>query len=271
MRRFGAAAILLLLTLPDPAGAGWQAFRQPAKGPAAAIGRYNAGCLKGGRALPPEGKGYQVMRLSRNRYYGHPELVRFIERLGEAVRRERLGVMLVGDLSMPRGGPFSHGHRSHQTGLDVDIALRLDLPRLPRAKRERYEPLDMVRGDGRDVDPRRWGTGQAKLVELAARDPAVARIFVNPAIKRALCRSARGDREWLRRVRPWFAHRAHLHVRLRCPGDDDGCIPQADPPPGDGCGSELASWFRPPDSGRKPAPPKPRPPLPPVCRAMVGG
>ena len=41
------------------------------------IGTYNAGCLGGAAVLPLEGEGYQVMRLSRKRYYGHTNLIQF--------------------------------------------------------------------------------------------------------------------------------------------------------------------------------------------------
>ncbi|MEA3292363.1 MAG: penicillin-insensitive murein endopeptidase [Pseudomonadota bacterium] len=262
---------MLWLSMPLSVGAAeWSNFKQPKAGAASSIGRYNSGCLQGGRALPLQGDGYQVMRVSRNRYYGHPELVRFVSRLGDRVRREKLGVMLVGDLSMPRGGPFASGHRSHQTGLDVDIGLRLDLPSLPVSAREDLQSLSMVKPGRYAIDPAHWSLGQARLIELAAEDPSVARIFVNAVIKRELCRSTRGDRNWLRNVRPWFGHRAHLHVRLRCPEQSRGCVSQLEPPPGDGCGAELASWF--PDPNRKPQkskPPKPRAPLPAQCTAML--
>src|SRR5262245_22680864 len=39
------------------------------------IGFYSKGCLAGGAALPINGKTWQVMRLSRNRNWGHPRLV----------------------------------------------------------------------------------------------------------------------------------------------------------------------------------------------------
>src|SRR5262245_58938531 len=39
------------------------------------IGFYSKGCLAGAEALPINGKTWQVMRLSRNRNWGHPKLV----------------------------------------------------------------------------------------------------------------------------------------------------------------------------------------------------
>src|SRR5687768_3623476 len=49
--------------------------------PARAIGSYAKGCVAGGVALPIDGENWQVMRLSRNRNWGHPNLIRFLERL----------------------------------------------------------------------------------------------------------------------------------------------------------------------------------------------
>ncbi len=64
------------------------------------------------------------------------------------------------------------------------------------------------------------------MIKLAAQDNDVTRIFVNPAIKQQLCLDAGTDRDWLRKVRPWFQHRAHMHVRLRCPADSLECEDQ---------------------------------------------
>ena len=88
---------------------------------AQSIGAYNAGCISGAVSVPINGTGYQVMRLSRNRVYGHPDLKHFIESLGQTATKQQLGSLLIGDLGQPRGGPTLSGHRSHQTGLDVDI------------------------------------------------------------------------------------------------------------------------------------------------------
>src|SRR5262249_27208544 len=53
----------------------------PAPLQARTIGFYSKGCLAGAKALPINGKTWQVMRLSRNRNWGHPNLIAFLERL----------------------------------------------------------------------------------------------------------------------------------------------------------------------------------------------
>src|SRR3954469_22183065 len=44
----------------------------PAAMPTRVIGFYAKGCIAGAEALPINGDSWQVMRLSRNRYWGHP-------------------------------------------------------------------------------------------------------------------------------------------------------------------------------------------------------
>ena len=114
--------VLWLAAALVPASAkDWNAQRVPAPGPAQAIGGTSAGCLQGAATLPASGPGYEVLHLGRDRRYGHPELIAFVRRLGAAAKANKLGLMVVGDLSQPRGGPTPNGHRSHQTGLDVDV------------------------------------------------------------------------------------------------------------------------------------------------------
>lgn len=249
----------------------WSSVRSPAPGTPEPFGSYTQGCLRGAIALEPEGEGYQVIRLSRRRYYAHPTMAAFVRELGHRVAQARLGVLLVGDISQPRGGPMLSGHSSHQIGLDVDLWLRLDLPVLPRSQREHVILPSMVDATTGRVDPTRWGTAQETLVYLAATDPRVARVFVHPAIKLALCQRSWPDRTWLRRVRPWFGHDEHIHVRLQCPAGAVHCVPQSPPPEGDGCGEELLEWLRP--RARRPVRPTPTPPserpLPPICREVL--
>ena len=229
-------ALLWLLATPPVAPALlWAKVREPAPGEPRIYGGYASGCLTGAAALPLTGKGFEVMRPERVRHFGHPTLVDFVARLAATVEAEELGTVRVGDLSQPRGGPAPFGHASHQIGLDVDLAYALQ----PRPEGVFYEPMV----DHKSKKPlKHFGRKQVRLLALAAQDPAVARIFVNPVIKRALCDDKGPDRAWRRKVRPWFGHDEHFHVRLACPADSPGCRSQAELPEGEGC-EGLAWWF----------------------------
>jgi len=183
------------------------------------------------------------MRPSRNRAWGHPLLIAAIERLAAGAAQAGWPGLLVGDLGQPRGGPMVTGHASHQIGLDADIWLTpMPAQPLSLAERDNLPARSVVAADGNDVDPAIWGPQYRKLIETAARMPELARMFVNPAIKRALCREAGADRGWLAKVRPWWAttslpYPPHLPARsgaVREPGTG---------PAGDGCGKELDWWF----------------------------
>lgn len=220
----------------------WEKMTDPSPGQSESIGTYNNGCLAGAASLPLQGEGYQVMRSNRGRYYGHREMIRFLYDLSHGVQQLKLGQLLVGDISMPRGGHFSSGHASHQTGLDADIWLKMTDRPLTDAELVDVQPLPMVHIKDYRIHKKNWGKQQALLVQLAAADARVARIFVHPVIKEQLCQRQWTSRDWLRKVRPWWGHYYHFHVRLHCPPGDGNCKPQQAPPPGDGCGAELASW-----------------------------
>jgi penicillin-insensitive murein endopeptidase len=247
---------------------------RPSSLAARAIGSYARGCVAGATALPIDGETWQVMRLSRNRNWGHPRLIAYLERLAQRVPEiNGWPGLLVGDISQPRGGPMLTGHASHQVGLDADLWLTpMPARRLSRGEREEMSAVNMVRPDWLDVDPAVWTTQHTALIRAVSRDAGVARIFVNPAIKRALCREAGSDRGWLSKVRPTYGHNYHFHIRMACPRGEDGCRDQDPPPAGDGCGAELAHWFTPEMLHPKPSPP--RPPLtmaqlPPECRRVL--
>jgi penicillin-insensitive murein endopeptidase len=259
---------------PTPARELFARKTTPLAGPARSIGTYNGGCLEGGMALPLAGPAWQVMRASRDRYWGNPILVAFIERLGEKAKKAGWNGLLIGDMSQPRGGPMLNGHASHQVGLDVDIWFTpMPSHELTREEREFEMALKMVAKDRRDVDPATWSHERTELVRIAAQDPVVARIFVNPAIKKAMCREAGSDRAWLAKVRPWWGHDEHFHVRLACPPDSPLCKQQPETGSGDGCGAELASWLRkteaPPLPAAKPQHNGTLAALPAQCRAVV--
>jgi penicillin-insensitive murein endopeptidase len=247
---------------------------EPAPLPPRAIGGYARGCVAGAVALPIDGETWQVMRLSRNRNWGHPRLVALLERLAKRVPEiNGWPGLLVGDMAQPRGGPMLTGHASHQLGLDADVWLT-PMPdrRLTREEREMMSATNMVREDRLDIDPAAWTPQHTALIRAAAKEPEVARIFVNPAIKKAMCREAGDDRAWLGKVRPTWGHNFHFHIRLACPRAEDDCRDQDPPPAGDGCGPELDHWFT--KAMLFPKPGKPRPPmtmaqLPAECRSVL--
>src|SRR5215510_15377915 len=191
---------------------------------ARSIGFYAKGCLAGAVALPINGKTWQVMRLSRNRNWGHPKLIELLERLSEKGAKAGWPGLLVGDMSQPRGGPMLTGHASHQVGLDADVWLTpMPNRELTRAEREEMSATMIVAPDRKDVDPNVWTPAHTALIKAAAEEPEVERIFVNAAIKKALCREAGDDRAWLNKVRQYWQHDYHFHVRIKCPSDSPEC------------------------------------------------
>jgi penicillin-insensitive murein endopeptidase len=241
------------------------------------IGFYDKGCLAGAEALPINGKTWQVMRLSRNRNWAHPDMVALLERL--SVKAHEVAGwpgLLVEDMSQPRGGPMLTGHASHQIGLDADIWLTpMPKRQLSRNEREEMSATNMVRADRLDIDPAVWTPTHLLVIRAAAQEPRVERIFVNAAIKKALCREAKGDRSWLAKIRPWYGHDYHFHVRITCPPGDSACTPQPPPSESEGCASaDLAYWFTDPVIHPKPSTAKPAPPitlsqLPAACRQIL--
>jgi len=274
MQEAARRAEVLAHSPPDAAKVLFGREGAPTVGPAQAIGAYERGCLSGAVALPADGPNWQVMRPSRNRAWGHPVLIAMLERLAAKLPAQAgWPGLLVGDIAQPRGGPMLTGHGSHQMGLDADLWLT-PMPgrRLAPAERDEMSATDVVRADGMDIDAATWTPQHRRLLETVAREPAVTRIFVNAAIKRALCRETGPDRAWLAKIRPWWGHNYHFHIRLSCPGGDPECHGQAPPPPGDGCGRELDWWFT--EEALHPPPSPPRKPLrltdlPPACAALV--
>jgi penicillin-insensitive murein endopeptidase len=242
----------------------------PAPGPLHIIGTQAASCIAGAVRLPPEGQGFQTIHLTRSSFWGAPSTIARVELLAEQVHAAGLGDIYVEDISRPRGGPLPGGHVSHQRGLDVDVGLDVTpKPALTAAEREAVELPSLVRPDQRGVDPARWTPEVITLLHLAASLPDVDRILINPTIKQRLCQDVRGDRSWLRLMRPWYGHAGHIHISFRCPADQQDCVQAAPPPPGDGCDATLQWWFDQLNAPPKPSPPYHPPPLPAACQAVM--
>ena len=226
------------------------------------FGSYSKGCVAGGVQLPETGPTWQAMRLSRNRNWGHPEAIDFIKKLSaKAAQQPGWAGLYVGDISQPRGGPMLTGHRSHQMGLDIDIWMlppkRLNLT---RAERESLSSISLRRANGAYTNDN-WTRQHHEVIKAAAQDPRTARIFVFPGAKVRMCKEETGDRSYLRKIRPWYGHHYHFHVRLSCPRGAKNCQNQTPPPAGDGC-ADAQQWvnniLNPPPPDPDAPPPKPR-------------
>lgn len=278
IRALGLALALAFVTAPAQAQTAKALFAaKPTPSPHAsfALGAHSRGCLAGAAQLPETGPTWQAMRLSRNRNWGHPETLAFVERLSRQAVRAGWSGLYVGDIGQPRGGPVS-GHASHQIGLDVDIWMlppgRLDLS---RGERERLSSIDMRSADQRSVNGN-WTAAHHRILEAAARDPKVNRIFVTAPVKLRMCADAGRDRAWLRKIRPWWGHNTHFHVRMNCPAGVGGCEAPAPLPAGDGC-ADAVWWvteaLAPPDPNAPAPPPRPElrlADLPEQCAQVLG-
>lgn len=220
------------------------------------IGWYAKGCLAGGEKLPATGPAWQSMRLSRNRQWGHPKMIKLVKHLAtEAQKHDGWPGLLVGDISQPRGGPMITGHASHQVGLDADIWLTPMPDReLTRKERENISATSMLDKTSLVVNEEVFTDAHVAVIKRAASYRSVQRIFVHPAIKKALCERAGTDRSWLAKVRPLWGHYYHFHIRMHCP--NGGCRSQK-PVSGDyGCGKEVDRWLK---NIAKTLKPKPKP------------
>jgi penicillin-insensitive murein endopeptidase len=262
-----------------PAKALFGAEKLPTLGRAMAIGYYPRGCLSGAVALPVTGPTWQVMRVSRNRNWGHPSLVRYLEKLApNAAKATGWKGILVGDLAQPRGGPTPFGHVSHQTGLDVDIWF-MPMPDrvLSKDERESISASNVVADDWKSLNPKFWTPQHVAFIKAAAEQPEVERVLVNAAIKKELCRvEGKNKNGWAAKVRPWYGHHDHIHVRLKCPADSPNCRAQPPVPGDDGCSDKtLAHWFSDkvlnvkPKVGGKPPKPLMMADLPPACKTVL--
>ncbi|THD85737.1 penicillin-insensitive murein endopeptidase [Aliigemmobacter aestuarii] len=236
--------------------------------PAMPIGSYAKGCGAGLVELPETGPTWQAMRLSRNRNWGHPEMIQYLVDLSAVARQIGWAGLYIGDISQPRGGPMTSGHASHQIGLDADIWMlpprRLNLT---RAEREKISSIPVRSADQRSVTSN-WSRGHHLVLKAAASDPRVDRIFVAAAVKIEMCKTAKpADKAWLQKIRPVAGHDTHFHVRLKCPRGARLCETQKPTVAelskgGNGCDDTLNWWvtdyLNPPKTTKKPKEPAPR-------------
>lgn len=244
------------------------AAKRPSQQQPMPVGSYAKGCAAGLVQMPESGPSWQVMRLSRNRNYGHPEMIQFLADLSRTAQQIGWAGLYIGDISQPRGGPMTSGHASHQIGLDADIwQLPPQRLNLTRAEREKISSIPVRSANQRSVT-KNWTQSHKAVMRAAALDPRVDRIFVAAAVKIEMCKTAtRADTAWLQKIRPVAGHDTHFHVRLKCPAGSSACQTQTPSvrelsKGGNGCDETLNWWvtdfLAPPKKVDKPSKPVPR-------------
>ena len=286
--------LVLLFALVQPVAAETLAAKLfaakdlPTSGAAQPIGTYARGCAAGNIELPDTGPTWQAMRLSRNRNWGNPVLVSYLEDLSQKATAFGWNGLYIGDMGNPRGGPMISGHASHQIGLDADVWF---LPpkslTLTVKQREAISSISIRTDDQLSVN-KNWNPSYRAVLKAAASDPRVDRIFVAGAIKIEMCKNATAaDAKWLQHIRPEAGHEDHFHLRLKCPAGSALCQTQKPTVSdlskgGSGCDDTLAYWvsdaYLHPKPVKNPAPPPPRQrgpreftmtDLPPQCSAVL--
>ena len=252
----------------------WHSIEHPSSGPTEIYGSYANGCFNGGVTIPIKEAGYEQVRPSRNRNYGAPAIYDFVQTLnlfGTSQNR----VIILGDISQPRGGPANFGHASHQTGLDIDIWLEDRQEHLSNNLQATLQTPSVVSPKTGAINAH-WKPFYRELLYQAATYPETERIFVNPVIKAHLCQTETNT-AWLEKLRPWYGHDSHFHVRLKCPADNLSCIAQAPIPKGDGCDNNLQNWVNdqiawstaPKTNSTSSSKPQPKKVMPVECQAVL--
>ncbi len=190
------------------------------------IGTPSHGELRHGRQVPTTHPGLFVRTPARA--FGTDEAVRFLVDAVEHVRKDDPSAprIEVHDVSLREGGPM-HGHHSHESGRDADIAYyQVGCRELCSFRRIGAEELDVAR---------QW----ALFWHWLANEQVEA-IFVDHDLQRALYEHARsigvsqndlsrwfqyprqpGDRYGVIRHHP--RHADHFHVRFVCHESDAEC------------------------------------------------
>ena len=230
-------AIIFITSCATADNQEWHKIEKPLDTKAKVYGSYTAGCIAGAEFLGNKGDGF-ISVSNMNRNYGHPELVNIIKELSRNIHNQYDKTLLIGDLAHPRGGPTSirtSAHRSHQSGLDVDIWYNF-------AENDKFEAYSVLNKSRDSINKERFGDLQMQTLKEAAAFNKVERILVNPYVKKSMC-NRYNNAKWLNKLRPWWGHDKHFHVRLKCPASDKSCKKQAPVPNHSGCGKELDWWF----------------------------
>ena len=165
MKRIAIALLAFCATLTCQAATPWQKITHPVAGTPQSIGAFSNGCIVGAHELPLQSDTYQVMRTDQRRYFGHPDLILFIQRLGNQVHNLGLGTVLVGDMGMPAGGRFNGGDPRPPTGTFRQPPDGAGCGHFPATAESTLELSAIVKTAGAGFGFQRWQAGGVVIME----------------------------------------------------------------------------------------------------------
>lgn len=205
--------------------------------PNQAIGTHNDGRLAEAAKLPENGPGF-LARRRVDRAFGTNLMIDMLREAAGQVERAvpNKSPILISNISKSIGGRLCNGkscHKSHQTGLDVDVAF----PSNSRPVHTLWSICGSESGRcngkpiSKEFDAQRFWLF-AKQFACAQDNPLIA-MFVDTDIKKYMCRWARDVAKeniddpsscafkTLKAMKYEPGHHNHFHMRLRCPGNRD--------------------------------------------------
>ena len=199
--------------------------------PGQSVGAASDGKLVGGMQLP-EGAGYYRRRPQAA--WGTNHAIHHIKRAVSVVRNHfpKVHELAIGDISARAGGPLGE-HKSHQSGRDVDMGLYFK-------KRPSGYPESFVRATADTLDLAATWTLIETLASTARSDAGVEVMFLDYELQQLLYGWAqeqgvskhrlgeifqypRGEASASGLIRHEPGHDTHVHVRFKCPKNDDNC------------------------------------------------
>ncbi len=179
----------------------------------------------------PEGDGYVIRRPARA--FGTQTTIDIVQRVIGTVREEfpDAHVLAIGDISAEHGGQITQ-HASHQAGRDIDIGLFY-------VEKPADYPENFEKATNDNLDAEATYALIDNFAKTAHEDGGVLMIFLDYQVQGIVYAWAKDhgiDDNHLRHlfeypnghgsgalVRHIPNHANHIHVRFKCPDDDDGC------------------------------------------------
>lgn len=203
---------------------------------AESIGKYQKGCQTEAVSYAFGGNVKRIFD-DRDTAWGQKELIAVIEKVAKKVKEQSLGVLRLGNLSDKDGGNMHPHSVSHQLGLDADISFIVD-PKSP-VKGAFKSVLDSKK---KKVNRKLLTKESLLVMKLFAQEANVERLLVHPLVKKEICERLPKEK-WMGKIRPWWKHDDHFHLRISCPKGNTECVPQNPPPDHDDCDSEAYHWW----------------------------